>query len=74
MKNRLGALLLFINGLVCFLIFIKLFYNVFIFCDQNNSTPQIVYGGNQYLILAWINIIMLLVLCVCLFIKTIRKE
>lgn len=74
MKKKLCRIIMFINGIICFLIYIRLFYNVFVFCDQNNSSPQIVYGGNQYLILSWINIGMLLVLCICLFIKIIKKE
>ena len=74
MKNKAAKIVMFLLGFCSLLINAKLFYNVAAFCDQYNSTPQVVYGGNLYLILFWINMFLLLFLCLYLLVKIIIKE
>ncbi|MCD7872358.1 MAG: hypothetical protein LUG21_03470 [Clostridiales bacterium] len=70
MKKKLLFIVMALISIGSLLIETKLFYNIALFCDQYNSSPQIVYGGNQYLILSWINLALMAVLCIlCIFLS-----
>lgn len=74
MKNKiLNISTLFISFITLF-ISIKLFYNIGVFCDENNSSPDIVYGGYIYSILSWISLALLLLLCIISVIKVLKNS
>lgn len=39
--------------IVCFLISLKLFWNIAVFVDEYNLSPDIVFGGMGWLIMSW---------------------
>ena len=48
--------LIFIGSVVSFLISIKLFWNLGIFVDEYNLSPDKVYGGDFWLYMNWLRI------------------
>ena len=42
----------------------KQFYNIAIFCDEYNSSPNIVYGSAEGLLLAWVKLGLLILLSI----------
>ena len=71
MRKYILNLILFIISAICFGIHSKLMYNTGYFCDDYNLSPDIIYGGNFYLMLNWLEWILLAVICLVLLINFI---
>ena len=63
MKKNIINLIVFICSTVCFAIKSKLIYNTGYFCDEYNFSPADIYGGNLYLMLNWVEWILLALVC-----------
>lgn len=57
-------IILFIISLVSLLISLKLFWNMGVFVDENNLSPAIVNGGDFWLTMDWMRLLLLFVLCI----------
>jgi hypothetical protein len=64
MGKRKLSIIVFIFSVLSLLISIKLFWNLAIFADEYNSSPSIVVGGEFWLIMDWLRLLLLLLLCV----------
>lgn len=63
MKRSIRDIIIFVISAVCFSVRTKLIYNTGYFCDEHNLSPDIIYGGNFYSILDWIEWGLLLIIC-----------
>lgn len=55
---------LFIISFVSLLISLKLFWNMGIFVDEYNLSPSIVNGGDFWLTMDWMRLLLLFVICI----------
>lgn len=71
MKRSMRDIIIFVISAVCFSVRTKLIYNTGYFCDEHNLSPDIIYGGNFYSILDWIEWGLLLIICLISLISLI---
>jgi hypothetical protein len=64
MRKRILSITVFLLSFFSLLISLKIFYNVAIFVDENGLSPDIVDGGNFWLTMDWLRLLLLSVLCV----------
>lgn len=64
MNKRFLSILLFLLSLISFIISLKLFWNMGIFVDEYNLSPDIVTGGGFWLLMDWLRLLLLFFLCV----------
>lgn len=60
MKNKLLAISIFILSIICLIVAAKMMWNVGVFVDQFNTSPNIVFGGYW----DWINMGILLLISI----------
>lgn len=72
MKKILLALISFLC-VACLLISCKLFWNIAIYADEFNSSPNIIFGGHFWLITEWLNLFFLF-LASCLSMTLLVRE
>ncbi len=73
MKKDACILSIFILSILNLIITIFLFGNMMIFCDEYNSTPALVCGGNFGLFLSWFRLVLSLLLCIFAY-RNISKQ
>lgn len=64
MKGKFLNLSIFVLSLICLFISIKLFWNMGIYVDEANTSPDVVLGGNLWLIADWARLCILAVISV----------
>lgn len=64
MGKRKLSITVFLLSLFSLLISLKLFWNLGIFVDESGLSPNIVNGGDFWLTLDWLRLLLLLLLCV----------
>ncbi|KEI00541.1 hypothetical protein ADU80_06265 [Clostridium botulinum] len=69
MNKKIICTLTFILSFASLLISIKLFWNTSIFVDEYNLTPAIVDGGDFWLSMDWLRLLLLLLLSIISFIS-----
>ena len=78
MKRNIPSVLIFVLSAVSLIISLKLFYNKAIFVDEHNTSPAIVDGGEFWLTMDWLRLLLLLLVCVIsavdIFRGTKKKE
>lgn len=62
--NRTLSITVFLFSLASLLISLKLFWNLGIFVDEYNLSPNTVNGGDFWLLMDWLRLLLLFVLCV----------
>lgn len=62
MKKKTMSILVFIFSVVSLLISLKLFWNMGVFVDEYNLSPAIVNGGEFWLLMDWLRLLLLLLL------------
>lgn len=63
MKKAL-FLIIFLLSAICLIISLKLFWNMGIFADMYNTSPEVVNGGGFWLLMDWVRLFFLFILCV----------
>ena len=53
MNTRVISGIIFVLGLICLITDLNLFYNCAIFVDEFNTSPDVVYGGEFWLLMEW---------------------
>lgn len=53
MKSKLINILIFVLSTICFIISVKLFINTAIFSDEFNTSPEVIAGGEFWLLMDW---------------------
>lgn len=74
MGKRKLSITLFLLSLFSLLISLKLFFNLGIFVDEYGLSPDIVNGGDLWLTMDWLRLLLLLLLCVVSGISIFRDE
>ena len=64
MRGRTLPIVIFSLSLSSLLISFKLFWNVGVFVDEYGVSPDIVSGGDFWLTMDWLRLLMLFLLCV----------
>lgn len=64
MRLRKVSVVVFILSLISLLISLKLFWNLGIFVDEHNLSPDVVNGGDFWLAMDWLRMLFLLVLSI----------
>ena len=73
-KNKMINIVVFILSIICFFISMKLFFNMMIFADEYNTSPDIVCGGELWLYLNWIKLGLLFTISFILGIKLFNDK
>lgn len=74
MKNKIPEIGIFVISIISLIITCKLFYNMAIFCDEYNTTPSVICGGNLGLALDWIRLFLLAALSIVSGIRLFFKR
>lgn len=64
---------IFLLSVISLVISMVLFYNLGIYCDEYNASPEMFYGGNWGLLLEWGNLIILFFICLLAGLRLFRK-
>ncbi|XID93467.1 hypothetical protein ACF3MZ_02725 [Paenibacillaceae bacterium WGS1546] len=64
MIKRTLSILVFILSFVALMISLKLFWNLGIFVDEHNMSPDRVHGGSFWLIMDWVRLLLLFLICI----------
>ncbi|MFD3258151.1 hypothetical protein ACE3MQ_06040 [Paenibacillus lentus] len=64
MNKRILSILIFALSFLSLIISLKLFWNLGIFVDEYNISPDIVSGGKFWLLMDWLRLLLLFLLCV----------
>lgn len=73
MKGKFLNISIFVLSLICLLISLKLFWNMGVYVDEFNTSPDVVLGGNLWLIMDWIRLVISAVICVLSSINLFKK-
>lgn len=63
-KVKLLPAIIFLLSFFSLLISLKLFWNLGIFVDEYNLSPDIVNGGDFWLSMDWLRLLLLFLLCI----------
>lgn len=72
MKNNFFNLSILLLSILCLMISVKLFWNLSIYVDQYNTSPNIVFGGHFWNYAHWLTLLinfLIIVLSAANFIK-----
>ena len=64
MEKRKLSILVFILSFFSLLISLKLFWNLGIFVDEYGLSPDLVNGGDFWLTMDWLRLLLLLLVCI----------
>lgn len=67
-------IVLFILSFASLIISLKLFWNLGIFVDEYNLSPEVVNGGGFWLTMDWMRLVLLFVLCVITGMEILKKH
>lgn len=74
MKSKRINLILFILSSISLIISVKVFWNIGIYVDEYNTSPNIVYGSDFCLLMSWLRLFILGVLTLISLIKLFDQE
>ena len=74
MGKRKLSITVFLLSFFSLLISVKLFWNLAIFADEYNSSPSIISGGEFWLTMNWLRLLLLLILCIVSGISIIKSK
>ena len=73
-KGKFLNISIFILSLVCLLISLKLFWNMGVYVDEFNTSPDVVLGGYLWLIMDWIRLGASALICALSGINLFKKH
>lgn len=73
MKKKMN-MIIFIGSLIALMISIKLFWNMGIFVDEFNTSPDIVCGGDFWLYMDWLRLFVLAMITIFSGIKLLTDD
>lgn len=74
MKGKFLNITIFVLSLICLLISLKLFWNMGVYVDDFNTSPDVVLGRRLWLVMDWIRLGLLVVICVLSGINLFKKK
>lgn len=73
MEKRKLLIIVFLLSVVSLLISLKLFWNLGVFVDEYNLSPNIVNGGDFWLYMDWLRLLLLFLLAVVSGLGLLKK-
>ncbi|GCD10849.1 hypothetical protein [Clostridium tagluense] len=73
LKNKL-SIVTFVLSFVLLIISLKLFLNAGIFVDEYNISPNIINGGEFWLSMDWLRLLLLFLLCIASGINILKNH
>lgn len=64
MIDKILKISIFVLSLICLIISLKLFWNLAIYTDEFHTSPDLVLGGEFWLYMNWLRLILSGVICV----------
>lgn len=64
MIDKILKISIFVLSLICLIISLKLFLNLAIYADEFNTSPDVVLGGEFWLYMNWLRLILSGAICV----------
>lgn len=74
MKDKSINLMVFLLSTVSLMISVRLFYNMGIYVDEYGTSPDIVSGGNFWLMMDWLRLFTLGILSIVSFLKLFERK
>lgn len=74
MKNKKFSIAVFLISFISLLISLKLFWNMAIYADEYNSSAIIIHGGNFWLLMDWLRLLLLFLLCIISVINIFKSS
>ncbi|MFD2132265.1 hypothetical protein ACFSKI_13730 [Pseudogracilibacillus auburnensis] len=74
MRTRKLSITVFVLSLISLLISLKLFWNLGIFVDEHGFSPDIVNGGDFWLSMDWLRLLLLFLLCIVSGIDILKSK
>lgn len=74
MKNKVWITSVFILSAISLFISVQLFYNLGIYVDEYGTSPNIVNGGDFWLVMDWLRLLLLFILTIVSGIKLLYKK
>ena len=74
MKGKVLNIIIFVLSLFSLIVSIKLFYNLGIYVDEVNISPDVVLGGDLWLIMNWLRLGASAVICLLSGINLIKNN
>lgn len=74
MKGKFLNTSIFILSLFCLLISLKLFWNMGVYVDEFNTSPDVVLGGDLWLIMDWVRLGVSALICVISGVNLFKKQ
>lgn len=62
--NRIWNVIIFIGSLLALIISVKLFWNMGIFVDEFNTSPDVVCGGSFWSYMDWLRLFVLAIITI----------
>lgn len=62
LKKNLISVVILVLSVVTLYISMRLFWNMGVFVDENNTSPGKVYGGNFWLAMEWLQFLLLAII------------
>lgn len=73
MKKALN-IIIFIGSLLALIISLKLFWNMGVFVDEFNTSPDVVCGGDFWLYMDWLRLFILAIITVASGINLLKEQ
>lgn len=73
MKRRRVNISVFVLSFISLIISMKLFWNLGIYADEFNTSPDIVLGGDLWLYMDWLRLGLLTIVCLISGINLFKK-
>lgn len=74
MKQEKLSIIIFILSLIALFISIRLFWNLGIFVDEYNVSSDIVSGGDFWLYMDWLRLLLLFIICIVSGINILKNN
>lgn len=74
MESKLLNISIFVLSLICLLISLKLFWNMGVYVDEFNTSPDVVLGGNLWLIMDWLRLGVSAIICLLSGINLLKNN
>lgn len=74
MRKKIRDSVILILSLLSLVISLKIFYNLGFYVDEVNINPSVVLGGDIWLLMSWLNFVILGIILVVAGINLLKKE
>lgn len=64
MGKMILSISVFLLSIISLFVSLRLFWNLGMFVEEYGISPEIIYGGELWLTMAWLRLLLLLLLCI----------